>query len=353
MTITERRNHFFHKLDESCEAWDRVARDYAQGYETALSNYGQIKAKEAKQNKEKADAIILAASIVTGTSLMAAFATASLRTIAFNAGVTFLCNNNLTKTFNALHWISNNRATAFALGASLDGLTQNIASRIKDRMNALLGEGFSSSFISVSMMEREMLNFISRSKSLIKGAIIEQVDNGTSTREMEMLLDWGEKLPIFRKPVKTIDINKLSINLELLMHLHDLLDSDYLYETSHQSESFYWQNGFTSIHNRTPINQLPSSPKYPNPEKPGFLGIGSIEKAVGIVHLSPIVCDRIDDLRFLSFAETQGKKGYFFDEKKKGGGRRPTKMEDLKKAEATINELASVGRPLFFNDVRI
>lgn len=114
-------SEFHAKVGDGAKGWRaNVTLPYIEAYSAAFDGYQKAIADQKETDKQRAELFVAGASILTGSVLMAGVATSSLRALAGRAGLQIICSNNMSRTFNALHIISSNKAMMFALGKIAD-----------------------------------------------------------------------------------------------------------------------------------------------------------------------------------------------------------------------------------------
>lgn len=119
--MSERLQQLRNRITDGQSEWYRlVGNPYVRAYDTAFNSYRKEVENQAAADKERAEMFVMATSIVTGSVLMAAFASSSLRVLAGRAILDTVCSRNLNAVFNLMHTASNSKAFMFALGKMLD-----------------------------------------------------------------------------------------------------------------------------------------------------------------------------------------------------------------------------------------
>lgn len=290
--------------------------------------------------------------------MIAAFASASLRTLAGRAALQVICANNLNRTFNALYAVSNNKAAMFAIGALLDGAKSAASKKITEVAQKLMMN--SSNIISSSPLIKKIQidQFVYLSSACAQEiAAIVQDDTRMSGDERNAIMDHLERAPIFNPPAGSIDYELLAKRIELAMFMNRILESDYLVDVPFQT----YNTGIplaagmggglaTALFSRqNSIQQLPSAMDYPRP-KPAErypLGIGAHQR-VRYEEQGDTVKKHIDSLHKDIFENKpfyDGFPTYWSSD----SGPNP----QLIKAEQTLYSLADKTRPLRINTVRV
>ncbi|MQP65626.1 hypothetical protein GE253_09770 [Niveispirillum sp. SYP-B3756] len=328
--------------------------NYAIAYANAYDSFVSTLKAEEEYQKRQAELFLLAASVATSTIMIAAFASASLRTLAGRAALQVICANNLNRTFNALYAVSNNKAAMFAIGALLDGAKSAASKKITEVAQKLMMN--SSNIISSSPLIKKIQidQFIYLSSACAQEiAAIVQDDTRMSGDERNAIMDHLERAPIFNPPAGSIDYTLLAKRIELAMFMNRILESDYLVDVPFQANITGSSPaiGFVGFRRspESPIQQLPSAKDYPRP-KPGErypVGIGAHQR-VRYEEQGDTVKKHIDSLHKDIF----GKKPFydgFPTYWSSDGGPNP----QLIKAEQTLYSLADKTRPLRIDTVRV
>ncbi|UIY31298.1 hypothetical protein LZK73_29400 (plasmid) [Neorhizobium galegae] len=194
-----------------------------------MSYNNEMKA-QGERDRATAEMFVLAASILTGSVMMAAFATTSVRVLAGRAIVRVICNNNLNRTFNLMAAANNNKAFMFALGGVLDE-----AKKVANKQVTKLVEGLTSTGTQVSAptsvnYESRLMDFI-RASHICTHEFIEGVkeDNSISEAHKGQVADMAARIPFCNPPTgSSVDERKLAEKMELLFYMSAVLDSDRL-----------------------------------------------------------------------------------------------------------------------------
>ena len=218
--MSDRQYQFTHAVDEGCLGWQvNVTMPYVAAYDSAYSKFRETVDKQAAVEKARVELFITAASIVTGSVLMATVASSSLRAVAGNVALDIVCRNNLDKTFAApalrLQGVRPDRGRTrggWAEGGELCGAAQG-----------------------------------------------------------------ADRQP----PPAALDADRLSKKIELCFYMKTILDSDELIDWPASSNLSPYPStvGVTSH----PIPQLPGAPDYPHPAPPKIgYGVTPAYQSIGI-----------------------------------------------------------------------
>ncbi len=167
-------------------------------------------------------------SIVGGSLLMATVGETSLRMLAGNAALDFICNRNLDRAFNALAVTAENKTFMFALGKTLDTVKDEARKKIKERATELL----KTKEIKTSNPLVKFLEFDSliRNQVLAANHAAEIIDNDRSLSDAKKTAAFAalEAAPICRPPIGAINSNQLAQKIELSIYLTKVLGSSEL-----------------------------------------------------------------------------------------------------------------------------
>ncbi|MBO0662654.1 hypothetical protein LQ948_07625 [Jiella sp. MQZ9-1] len=326
-----------------------VGNPYVRAYDLAYERYHKTLKLQDQSDKASAELLVFAASVATGSVLMAVFATASLRVLAGRLFLDAICNRELDRTFAVVHAFANNKTAQFALGAVFDESKEQLKKRVTIATTQLL----QSSQMAASSTS---INYMTRVDDFIrKNAIcVQMVANGIqddpnlSAEEKDALAVKLQKAPFFNPPpANSIQEESLAKKIELSFYMSAILDSDHLVKVP--AHAVAATPGFSSVvgATETPIDMSPRSPLYPVATQPkAMLGAVGASQYVAIDDLGSGIRDRIDKLHREIF------KAPFYVEHGGLFGGKPTTHRELVKAELVLSQIAKAVRPQSFMDVR-
>ena len=346
--MSERLQRFRNSVDDGYDGWRaRVALPYITAYADAYENFQKTKKDQADADRAQAELFVAAASIVTGSLLMATVGQASLRVLAGNAALSLICRHNLDRVFNAFHAMSSNKAAMFAVGKLLDESKSQATKKAQDAVSELLSN--TSNIVSSAPLVRyaQMDTFLLNHKLCAKkaAAIVEE-EAGMSEAEKERAFAALSRAPIVNPPRNTIDQKRLSEKIELTFYMTAVLDTDSLVDMPAQhSVGMMSPLGNVAGAKSRSIQAPPSSPQYPR-EVPGQIHWWgtSASRYVAFDDVGSKVEARIDALHRTVFATPFHARA---------GNRKQRKMADLHKAETTLEHLGEVTRPRQISEVRV
>lgn len=346
------------RLPKYKSQWElNVASPYVRAYDAAVLSYNNELKAQGERDRATAEMFVLAASILTGSVMMAAFATTSVRVMAGRALVRVICNNNLNRTFNLMAAANSNKAFMFALGGVLDE-----AKKIANKQVTKIAEGLTASATQVSAptsvnYESRLMDFI-RASHICTHEFLEGVKEDASISETDKakVADMAARIPFCNPPAgNSIDEVKLAEKMELLFYMSSVLDSDRLVTYAPAaSGGTVGGMGRDTEYSRKSISQMPSdTTHYPKAVSPKFTGRPFVPydpgQRIEYESVGSGIRDRINKLSISThngpfypsqnFAERM-----LFD---------PTGHAQMVKAEQIINKLYNDARPRQLTDVRM
>jgi hypothetical protein len=346
---------YIRAIDQKERLWRmNVGSPYVRAYDFALMQYNKILQQQAEDDKLRAELFVLSASVLSGSLLMAAFATTSLRTAVADRALTVICNNNLNKTFNAFHFMSTNGVTSFIAGKVMDSIHDAVKKKIDSETQTLtnstrsmVSSGTTANYQSV------ISDFIDKNASCL-WEIAVFVDKNVPADRQAKQVRLLEQIPFFANAPTVCMINEIVLakRMELAFYMAAILHSAYLITTKWTQATSDWAKAkigsSPQFLSKTLIDISPSDSKYPKPYTSQAIdGRSSISREVSIDSLGSKVRDRVNtlcgELRLPKFYSHQAIGWLHYN----------TSQEDLRRAETVINALGEVMRPSMANPVII
>ncbi|CDZ64911.1 Putative transmembrane protein [Neorhizobium galegae bv. orientalis] len=355
-SANQRLSDILVKLPKHKSQWElNVASPYVRAYDAAVLSYNNEMKAQGERDRATAEMFVLAASILTGSVMMAAFATTSVRVLAGRAIVRVICNNNLNRTFNLMAAANNNKAFMFALGGVLDE-----AKKVANKQVTKLVEGLTSTGTQVSAptsvnYESRLMDFI-RASHICTHEFIEGVkeDNSISEAHKGQVADMAARIPFCNPPTgSSVDERKLAEKMELLFYMSAVLDSDRLVTYAPSYGGSVGAMGRETEYDKKSISQMPSEPRYPKAVSPKFAGRPFVPydpgQRIEYENIGSGIRDRINKLSISThngpFYPNQNlAERMLFD---------PTGHAQMMKAEQIINKLYNDARPRQLTEVRM
>lgn len=353
---TDRLNDILVELPKYKSQWElNVANPYVRAYDLAVDNFQKTTRAQEARDRMLAELFVFAASVLTGSVMMAAFATTSLRVLAGRAALRVICNNNLNRTFDLMHAANNSKVVMFALGGVLDEAKKLASNQVTSAAERLTSSApIASSPTSINFMTR-IEDFIATNHicvhEFVRGV---QQDDAISEADKSRLADLIGQTPFCNPPAgRRVDENRLSQKMELLFYMSAVLDSDQLVTYVPATAGTGGGMGRDVEYSRNRIPQMPSAPDYPRAVAPRLTGrlFQPYEPGQRIEYdnIGSVVRDRINTLSRLSgnssfYPEQNFAEQLLVD---------PTSRTQLVRAEQIISRLSTDARPRQLTDVRM
>jgi len=356
-SANERLNDILLELPKYKSQWQlNVANPYVRAYDLAVENFNRETKAQAERNRMAAELFVFAASVLTGSIMMAAFATTSVRVLAGRAMLSMVCNNNLNRTFELMHVASNSKAFMFALGGILDEAKKLANKQVTNAAESLTSTApIASSATALNYMTR-LDDFISTNHICVHN-FIQGVRDDRSMPEASKsrLADLARGIPFCNPPSgKRIDEQKLSQKMELLFYMSAVLDSDKLVTYAPAANGgTVGGMGRDIEYSKKSIPQMPRAGDYPKEISPKFVGRPFVPYDPGTRieydNIGGGIRDRINTLSM------QTGNGRFYPAQ--NFAERilidPTSHVQMVKAEQVISRLTNEARPRQLTDVRM
>jgi hypothetical protein len=346
--MSERLQRFRNSVDDGYDGWRaRVTLPYISAYTDAYDSFQKTKREQAEADRAQAELFVAAASIVTGSLLMATVGQASIRALAGNAALNVICRHNLDRVFNTFHAVSGSKAAMFAIGKVLDETKSQATRQIQGAVSELLSN--TSNIVSAAPLVRyaQMDTFLLNHKLCAKrSAEIVEAAEDMNDAEKERAFAKLRQTPIANPPRTTIDQKRLSEKIELTFYMTAVLDTDTLVDWPAESGFGGMGSpmaGAMNARSRS-IAQAPSAADYPR-EVPGenhWWG-RSASRSIAYGDLGSQVEARLETLHRAVFGMPFGVGE---------GTRKQRKGAELRKAEETLDRLGELTRPRQISEVR-
>ena len=274
---------------------------------------------------------------------MATVGETALRAIAGNAALSFICDHNLDRTFNALAIANDNKTFIFALGTTLDLVKDETGKHIKDAVTQVLqAQEIKSSDPLAKYLE---FDSVMRNQKWALNHAAEMIEADKKMPESKKAAAFAQlnAAPICTPPTSTIDSNHVAKKIELGIYLTKVMNSSVLDTWGPTS---YGGMAGVSVPQRplseVAITQRPLAPDYP---KNNLKGDGSGQSIGYTMTGDPfvgydVVREQIDKLhKDLYKTEFYPKIGFF------GAYGGEQKRAEIVKAEETLKRLGRDSQP--------
>ncbi|WP_245314290.1 hypothetical protein [Rhizobium sp. R634] len=353
---TERLNDILVELPKYKSQWEtNVSSPYVRAYDLAIDNFQKTTKAQEARDRMLAELFVFSASILTGSIMMAAFATTSVRVLAGRAALSVICNNNLNRTFNVMHAAVSNKVVMFALGGVLDEAKKLANKQVTSAAEKLTSSAPVASAPTALNFKTRIDDFIAINHvcvhDFVRGV---QHDNTISEAGKSRLAELVAQTPFCNPPEsRRVDENRLSQKMELLFYMSAVLDSDKLVTYAPSTGGTVGGIGRDIEYGKKAIPQLPSATDYPKSISPRLTGRPfqpyDPGQRIEYDNIGSVVRERINTLSRLTgnssfYPEQNSLEKLFID---------PTSGAQMAKAEQIINRLSADARPKQLTDVRM
>ena len=355
-SANNRLNEILLELPKYKSQWQSyVGNPYVRAYDLAVENYTRETKAQAERDRTMAELFVFGASILTGSVMMAAFATTSVRVLAGRAMLSVVCNRNLNRTFNLLHAGSTNKTLMFALGSVLDEAKKVAGNQVKKATETFAASAAVASAHTAINYKTRIEDFINANHicihDLVQGV---RDDKQISETGKNRIADLSKSIPFCNPPAgRKVDEQRLSQKMELLFYMASVLDSDRLVKYAPTTGGTLGGSGRDMEFERSSIEQMPSAGNYPKAIQPRFTGkpLQPYEtgQRVEYDNIGASIRSRINTLSIAtgngSFYPEQNMATKLFID--------PTGGTQLVKAEQIISRLETEARPRQLTEVRM
>lgn len=355
-SANDRLNEILLELPKYKSQWEsHVGNPYVRAYDLAVENYTRETKSQAERDRTMAELFVFGASILTGSVLMAAFATTSVRVLAGRAMLNVVCNRNLNRTFDLLHAGSTNKTLIFALGGILDEARKVAGNQVKKAAETFASSTPVASAHTAINYKTRIEDFINANHvcvhELVQGVRDDkQISEAGKTRIAEL----SKSIPFCNPPSgRKVDEQRLSQKMELLFYMASVLDSDRLVSYVPAGGGTLGGTGRDMELARSSIEHMPSAANYPKAIAPRFTGkpLQPYEpgQRIEYTNIGSGIRSRINSLSITTgngafYPEQNSAAKLFID---------PTGSSQIVKAEQIISRLATEARPRQLAEVRM
>lgn len=342
--MSDRQYKYTHALEEGCLGWQtNVAIPYAIAYDKAYDAFQNTVKAQAEADKARAELFITAASIVTGSILMATVASTALRAKVGQIALQATSKLNMDRTFYLLVVAQDSQTFMFAVDKVIDVTKDKLKDQMKEVVTDLTNST-SHMVVSTPLSQHLQLDRFIKQHQLCCEKASDLVEAAPiSDAAKHAVYQALFKAPIVTPPSTGINIDSLANKLELCFYMSVILDSDYLTTTDSQMLL-----GAETPANSTskPIPQMPSARDYPRAIQGKMSGF-TMGSSQDITYDRPgsTIRRQIDKVHSAVFNTK------FYEGEDWFGEVNPSMMaKELRKAEDVLNKLARDTRPLGFTD---
>ena len=200
-------------------------------------------ADQAATDKIKAELLMMVTTLAIGGGMSALFGSAVLRTVAVDRAVDFVCRRNMERALNAMAWIEGNPAASFIAQGIWDGTASILTARTKQRVEGLVSQSplGADTVRNPLSFQNDLQRYLLTTVSAAHDVAAEVRDNRVLSEEGRNDIAEGlRNAPFFdNAPTRSVisDPARVRKELELLLYMGLVMNSDYIQETS------YWMRG--------------------------------------------------------------------------------------------------------------
>ena len=336
--MSQRLERFIADIPQKSRHWmTYVGRPYIRAYDDAYAKFQAKIAEQRAADLARAQLLITAVSIATGSLLMAAFASSSVRTVAGQQALNFICNRNMERTFNAVHWVVSRKWANFAVGEILTRVQGALQSKFDDAIKKSIEGNSALRTESVINYLTHIEDFIDINASLAHTTAALTRDSGAPTSVKDTVAMTLEAAPFANPPTASVVTEaRLAQKMELSFYMAAILNSDYI-----QQSTFHGMvrgGGVMTTGARRPIDQLPDARDYPRatsravPNRPAMTEYQTPK----VDTMGGEIRDRVDELHTSVFGTSfYGDDGWFYQ----------STHQDLVRAQQTLNRIGNIMQP--------
>ncbi len=355
--MTQRVNDFDLFVRQQQAKWKLlVGIPYLKAYDAAYKKFEETMQQQKDVEKDRADMLVTAASVVSGSLLMATIGKVAAGKL-ITRSLYRLAIKNLGTTFSRLvHTGRHNEAFAFALGKFLDEVKTDVSKQVKDVAAKYMHVDAAES-VTPMAQTLDMDAFLTSNWLVaVKAAQTVEAHQGLSDAAKIAAFGSLRAAPMLQEPVvrRSSLPGTLAEKIELSFYLGAVLDSDTLVDwPAYYPTGAAGMSGPMERSTRSrPIAQLPSDPTYPRPPFPrtGFGGVTPAHQSIAITRAGSEVQKRTDELCRLMFKRQLY--GGLHDWFGLFGPADTKKPAELLAAEKMLDGLSDATRPMSAVDAR-
>lgn len=241
--------------------WEsNVIIPFSDAYKVAYMEYQKILKKDIAAKQRQLEFAFMALSLFGGSAFTAILGKATMGQIMENMAVNYICDRNMTKTFNFLAIAKESPVAGYLTAQTLSASKSWISSNTKSAVVAAGSGKTYSDITDPALMRSQLKQFFNKSELAVRYALNDLLENkkGAILKVRQKALNRISQSPFCQAPKTSIfNPKELAEKIELGFYMKMLLESDHTYE-------------LTGIHgiysrekNHNPISVSPNSAKYP------------------------------------------------------------------------------------------
>jgi hypothetical protein len=334
-TIDSLVNQFSIMIQRAHAEWNsrNVEHQYLLMEEAQNSYNGTLKAQTDSDQARLDLAMLILSTVAIGplASLASSAATKAGKHV-MDATLHRICNQNMVKTFNVLHFLTQNPVASFAIGKGYD-LMLKFAEKGRDGAlkTALTSSGSptvpNGGGASATVFRSQLIMALEAARTKLLDCLLAVARSPLTDGDKGEMLKVLEQSPYFRV-YSLKEADRFQAAIELSMYMTYLLNTDYV-ETIHSVAGSY---GGARVGGKARIPDAPSAASYPTGSIVRTSPYTYVEKRVGYDSVGDIVMTRIDQVHDKVF------KTPFFLKSEKGFWS-SINRDTLRRAEDTLTKV--------------
>jgi len=231
--LKEAKTHIkiLNKFSSFSNYWKRnVINPYTTAYENALTSYNHTIKLDEEAEKARLEMAFMVLSLFGGSALTAVLGNVKWGKTMKNMGINYICDNNMKRTFNALHVYENSPVTQFILGQTLKEGKKILGAKVKDSILTAKRPGTYGKMTSAAIVGRNLENLYIGAEQSVRDAlddILSSKKGNTNIAARRLALDKLMQSPFCQPPRKINFVqDTVSLEIELGFFMKMVLESD-------------------------------------------------------------------------------------------------------------------------------
>ncbi len=289
-------------MSQVVDTWSNdVISPYGSAYSEAYARFEKVATLQDRAHQREAELALLGLSLMGGTFLTAAFASAALPALANRAAIHMILVANVRRVISAYSFLEKSPAAGFLLGGLVDSAAKLAGTGISDVVRERLQrtEADIRQFVRTPLaVQNSLTEFVRGHKIAACDIATALVKDRRSPDEKLALLKAMTDSPFYRRPMKPIDRTFLADDIELGFYMSMMMNGDFL---SRMQLGRRGPDGFEfpMEMSRTPIEAAVGSRDYPRRRTVSTRPWRWEE--VRFAKLGHVFCARIDALHRVRF----------------------------------------------------
>lgn len=275
---------------------------YGSAYTRAHAKFEKTLRDQDDYNKLKAELFLTAATLGFGAGIGAAFGKTAFRTVVADNALTIICNNNMTRMFNAMHAVSASVPGTFIVDQVWDNVASHVNSAVKTQVASIFnGPAASASVRQPQEMQNDLERYVLRIKTATHEVGASLRDSKTLSAQQKAGFATALRNSSFYKnrPLQDLipNIQAAADTIELSFYMVMVMNSDYWREHTIGFQGQREIDRFRRLGEVTTATTDPSYGKGAAGRSSSGFGYNSFTTVdVGYDNLGSKVLDRVNEL---------------------------------------------------------